>query len=170
MKLIISGLTAIAIVISLACQTNSSAQQTNAVYEQGQRPPGGKRVVKTNAEWKKLLTPDQYAVLREQGTERAGTSPLLKVHEAGTFACAACKNPLFAYNAKFESGTGWPSFFEPISKNAVKVAKDNAYGMERDEVVCSVCDSHLGHVFDDGPKPTGLRYCMNGVAMTFQKK
>lgn len=170
MKLIISSLTAISIIISLACQTNSTARQTNAVYEQGQTPPGGKRVVKTNAEWKKLLTPDQYAVLREHGTERAGTSPLLKVHEAGTFACAACKNPLFAYNAKFESGTGWPSFFEPISKSAVKVAKDNGYGMERDEVLCSVCDSHLGHVFDDGPKPTGLRYCMNGVAMTFQKK
>ncbi|RYF62843.1 MAG: peptide-methionine (R)-S-oxide reductase [Cytophagaceae bacterium] len=170
MKLIISSLTAVAIFISLACQTNSSAKENTALYEQGQTPPGGKKVVKTNAEWKKVLTPDQYMVLREHGTERAGTSPLLNVHEEGTFYCAACKNPLFAEKTKFESGTGWPSFFEPISKNAVKVAKDNSYGMERDEVVCSVCDGHLGHVFNDGPKPTGLRYCMNGVAMTFQKK
>ncbi|MEZ0611806.1 peptide-methionine (R)-S-oxide reductase MsrB [Fibrella sp. WM1] len=171
MNYFINSTLAIAMVASLACQTNtSSAQQTASLYEQGQTPPGGRRVVKSDAEWKKQLTPDQYEVLRKHGTERPGTSPLLNVHEDGTFLCAACKNPLFSYKTKFESGTGWPSFYEPISKNAVKVAKDNSYGMERDEVVCAVCDGHLGHVFNDGPKPTGLRYCMNGVAMTFQKK
>ena len=170
MKLILTCFTALAILVSLACQTRPTTQQTTALYEQGQTPPGGKKVVKTEAEWKKILTPDQFEVLRKHGTERAGTSPLLRIHEPGTFHCAACKNPLFEEKAKFESGTGWPSFFEPITKNAVKVAKDNTYGMERDEVVCSVCEGHLGHVFADGPQPTGLRYCMNGVAMTFTKK
>ncbi len=131
-------------------------------------PP--RRVVKTNAEWKKILTTDQYAVLREHGTERAFTSSLNDNHEHGTFACAGCRNPLFSSGTKFDSGTGWPSFYAPIAKNAVREASDKAYGMVRTEVLCSVCDGHLGHVFNDGPKPTGLRYCMNGVAMTFQKK
>jgi peptide-methionine (R)-S-oxide reductase len=137
---------------------------------QDQTPQPARRVVKTDAEWKKQLTPDQYEVLRRHGTERPNTSPLLHVHDDGTFACAGCKNPLFSYKTKFESGTGWPSFYQPISKNAVKVGRDNSYGMVRDEVVCAVCDGHLGHVFNDGPKPTGLRYCMNGVAMVFEKK
>ncbi len=170
MNYLINSVLVIATVAAIACQTNTSAQQSAEMYNQGQTPPGGKAVTKTDAEWKAQLTPDQYEILRKRGTERAGTSPLLNVHEAGTFYCAACHNPLFAYKAKFESGTGWPSFYEPVSNNAVKVAKDNSYGMERDEVVCSVCNGHLGHVFNDGPKPTGLRYCMNGVAMTFTKK
>jgi peptide-methionine (R)-S-oxide reductase len=170
MNYLINSALALSILASVACQTNTSTQQSMALYAQGQTPPGGKTVAKNDAEWKKQLTPDQYEVLRKHGTERAGTSPLLNVHEDGTFYCAGCHNSLFAYKAKFESGTGWPSFYEPISKNAVKVAKDNSYGMERDEVVCSVCNGHLGHVFNDGPKPTGLRYCMNGVAMTFTKK
>ncbi|MBO0935255.1 peptide-methionine (R)-S-oxide reductase MsrB [Fibrella sp. HMF5335] len=170
MNYLINSTLAIAILATIACQTNTSAKESAALYSQGQTPPGGKTVTKTDAEWKKQLTPDQYEVLRKHGTERAGTSPLLNVHEDGTFYCAGCHNPLFSYKTKFESGTGWPSFYEPISKNAVKVAKDNSYGMERDEVVCSVCNGHLGHVFNDGPKPTGLRYCMNGVAMTFAKK
>jgi peptide-methionine (R)-S-oxide reductase len=130
----------------------------------------GRRVVKTDAEWKKILTPNQYAVLREHGTERAFTSPLNDIHDRGTFYCAACHNPLFSSTTKFDSGTGWPSFYTPISKTAVKESVDKSYGMVRTEVTCSVCGSHLGHVFEDGPKPTGLRYCMNGVAMTFEKK
>lgn len=141
-----------------------------AVHRSDDTPPGGRRVVKSNAEWKKLLTPDQYAVLREHGTERAGTSPLNDNHEHGIFYCAGCRNPLFSSDNKFDSGTGWPSFYKPIAKNAVKEAVDKSYGMVRTEVLCSVCDGHLGHVFNDGPKPTGLRYCMNGVAMTFEKK
>lgn len=136
----------------------------------GDESPGGRRVVKTNAEWKKLLTAEQYYILREHGTERAFTSPLNDSHAHGTFVCAACKNPLFASDTKFDSGTGWPSFFKPITKEAVKEKVDKAYGMVRTEILCSVCDGHLGHVFDDGPKPTGLRYCMNGAAMLFDKK
>ena len=131
-------------------------------------PP--RKVVKTEAEWKKILIPDQFAVLREHGTERAGTSPLLNEHAHGTFYCAGCHNALFSSDTKFESGTGWPSFYAPIAKNAVKEESDKAYGMVRTEVVCNVCGGHLGHVFNDGPKPTGLRYCMNGVAMKFEKK
>jgi peptide-methionine (R)-S-oxide reductase len=133
-------------------------------------PPGGRRVTKTNTEWKKILTPDQYSVLRDHGTERPFTSPLNETHDHGTFVCAACKNPLFVSDTKFDSGTGWPSFYQPIVKNAVRENKDMAFGMVRTEVLCNVCGGHLGHVFDDGPKPTGLRYCMNGVAMVFQKK
>ena len=131
-------------------------------------PP--KKVVKTNAEWKKTLTPDQYEVLREHGTERPFTSPLNKIHDHGTFYCAACHNALFSSDTKFDSGTGWPSFYTPIAKDAVKEETDKTYGMIRTEVMCNACGGHLGHVFNDGPKPTGLRYCMNGVAMTFEKK
>lgn len=131
-------------------------------------PP--KKVVKTDAEWKKILTPNQYSVLREHGTERAFTSPLNDIHDHGTFYCAACHSALFSSDTKFDSGTGWPSFYAPISKIAVKDVTDKTYGMVRTEVLCTVCGGHLGHVFNDGPKPTGLRYCMNGVAMTFEKK
>ncbi|WP_080057439.1 peptide-methionine (R)-S-oxide reductase MsrB [Spirosoma aerolatum] len=145
-----------------------SAIHYNRPIFQKEEPP--KKVVKTDAEWKKILTPDQYAVLREHGTERAGTSPLVEEHRHGVFYCAGCHSPLFSSDTKFESGTGWPSFYAPISKNAVKESVDRSYGMVRTEVTCAVCGGHLGHVFNDGPKPTGLRYCMNGVAMTFEKK
>ena len=120
----------------------------------------------TAAEWQKRLTPEQFYVLRKHGTERAGTSPLNKEKRAGTFACAGCDLPLFDASTKFESGTGWPSFYQPLS-NAVGETTDKSFFMTRTEVHCGRCDGHLGHVFNDGPKPTGLRYCMNGVAMTF---
>ena len=124
-------------------------------------------VTHTEAEWRKLLTPAQFDVLREEGTERPFTSPLLKEHRKGVFACAGCDQDAFDSATKFESGTGWPSFWKPLDK-AVLETKDNSYGMTRTAVSCSRCGGHLGHVFDDGPKPTGLRYCMNGVAMTFR--
>ncbi len=129
-----------------------------------------RRVEKTTAEWKKILTSDQFAVTRQEGTERPFTSPLVDVHEHGEFRCVNCHEPLFLSGAKFESGTGWPSFFAPVSKQVVKEIRDNQYGMVRTEVQCAVCDAHLGHVFTDGPKPTGLRYCVNGVALEFVKK
>jgi peptide-methionine (R)-S-oxide reductase len=124
---------------------------------------------KTDDEWKKTLTPEQFHVLREHGTERAGTSPLNFEKRSGLFTCAACGQPLFTSDTKFESGTGWPSFFKPID-GAIQTTTDSSYGMTRVEVHCSQCGGHLGHVFPDGPRPTGERYCMNGVALKFEPK
>lgn len=126
-------------------------------------------VTKSNAEWKKILTPEQYHIMREQGTERPFTSELLEVHDEGVFVCLGCNNPLFGSETKFNSGTGWPSYYAPYSSKSVHVSTDNSLGMTRDEVSCKRCGAHLGHVFDDGPKPTGLRYCIDGVAMKFVK-
>lgn len=123
-------------------------------------------IEKTPEEWRKQLTPMQYNILREEGTERPGSSPLLKEHRKGIFACAGCDLPLFSSETKFESGTGWPSFYQPLA-NAVGERRDVSLGMVRTEVHCRRCGGHLGHVFDDGPKPTGLRYCMDGFALVF---
>jgi len=120
----------------------------------------------SDADWRKRLTATQYTILRQHGTERAGSSPLNKEKRKGTFACAGCDLPLFSSDTKFESGTGWPSFYQPLS-NAVETKTDRSFFMTRTEVHCARCLGHLGHVFDDGPPPTGLRYCMNGVAMKF---
>ena len=124
-------------------------------------------VTHTDAEWQKLLTPDQFAVLRQAGTETPFTSPLLDEHRKGTFDCAGCDLAVFSSTTKFDSGTGWPSFWQPLDK-AVSTSSDASLGMDRTEVHCTRCGSHLGHVFTDGPQPTGLRYCMNGVALTFK--
>ena len=126
-------------------------------------------VTLSDAEWRKRLSPAAYDVLRHEGTERPYSSPLNKEHRAGTFACAGCALPLFSSTTKFESGTGWPSFWQPLG-NAVVTRTDRTLGMARTEVSCRRCGGHLGHVFDDGPQPTGKRYCMNGVAMTFKPK
>ena len=123
-------------------------------------------VAHTDAEWRKLLTSDQYTVLRLAGTERPFTSPLLHEARAGLFSCGGCDLANFSSKTKFDSGTGWPSFWAPINK-AVKQSEDKSFGMMRDAISCSRCDGHLGHVFTDGPQPTGLRYCMNGVALKF---
>ncbi len=123
-------------------------------------------ISKTDQEWRKILTSEQFRVLRQHGTERAGTSPLDQEHGKGTFVCAGCQLPLFTSETKFNSGTGWPSFYAPIQA-AVGTTTDKAFFMTRVEVHCHRCGGHLGHVFDDGPKPTGKRYCMNGVAMKF---
>ena len=121
----------------------------------------------SDAEWRNHLTPEQYKVMRGHGTERACTSPLNAEKRQGIYHCAGCGRSLFATDAKFESGTGWPSFFAPIDDEAVGISEDRAYGMVRTEVHCADCGSHLGHVFPDGPRPTGQRFCMNGVSLTF---
>jgi peptide-methionine (R)-S-oxide reductase len=129
--------------------------------------PGARfEVEKSDEEWRRLLTPEQYAILRGHGTERAGSCALLHEHRAGTFACVGCGQTLFVTGRKFESGTGWPSFAEPV-EGAVGTTVDRRYGMTRTEVHCSRCGGHLGHVFDDGPPPTGLRYCINGAVLSF---
>jgi peptide-methionine (R)-S-oxide reductase len=129
----------------------------------------GSPVEKANKDWQKILPSDVYQVARLKGTERPFTSPFEHSKEIGTFYCAVCGNPLFKSDAKYESGCGWPSFFEPIGKKSIIEAKDNSLGMHRIEVMCGRCKSHLGHVFDDGPPPTGLRYCINGVVLDFEK-
>src|SRR5215469_465967 len=126
------------------------------------------KVEKTDDEWRKQLTPEQYQIARGKGTEPAFCGTLLDNHRVGIYHCVCCGLPLFSSNAKFNSGTGWPSFFQPIAKENVIMEADNSYGMERTEILCARCDGHLGHVFDDGPPPTGLRFCLNSASLTFQ--
>lgn len=128
------------------------------------------KIQKTKEEWRNQLTPEQYRVAREHGTERAFTSPLNNEHRAGTFTCVCCDAQLFSADSKFDSGTGWPSFFQPITGEAVSEHDDRSFFSRRTEIRCANCDAHLGHVFPDGPQPTGLRYCMNGIAMDFDPK
>jgi peptide-methionine (R)-S-oxide reductase len=130
-------------------------------------PPIGERLTLTEAQWRARLTPEQYHVLREQGTERAFTGTYWNNHEPGTYVCSACGAPLFASETKFDSGTGWPSFYQPIESGRVAETRDETLGMARTEVHCARCGGHLGHVFEDGPRPTGLRYCIDSVSLEF---
>jgi peptide-methionine (R)-S-oxide reductase len=127
------------------------------------------KVQKTDEEWRRELTPEQYAVARNQGTERAFTGPWWDNKEKGLYSCVCCGRPLFRSETKYESGTGWPSYYEPVEADAVTAHRDESHGMTRVEARCADCDAHLGHIFEDGPPPTGLRYCMNGTALNFDK-
>ena len=143
----------------------TESKKNNPVYN---REDTGK-VTLSEEEWKNFLSAEQYYIARQKGTERPWTSRFERFSEVGTYYCAACGNPLFRSNAKFESGCGWPSFFEPISKGSIIYTPDQSHGMSRTETQCSRCKAHLGHVFEDGPPPTGLRYCINGVILDFEK-
>ena len=131
-------------------------------------PDPDKRVEKSEAEWHAILTPEQFRVARKKGTEAAGTGALCSVHDEGKYNCLCCNAPLFDSTIKFKSSSGWPSFTQPIKENAIKYEKDSSFGMVRVEVMCNTCDAHLGHVFPDGPEPSGLRYCVNSESMTME--
>lgn len=156
----------VSFVLLLMFSSCSKSQETQKTIVKKMEP----KIEKTDEEWKAQLTPEEYHVLREKGTELAFTGDLWDNHEKGTYTCAACGEKLFSSKTKFESGSGWPSFFEPINQENVLIESDTTFGMLRQEVVCSKCSGHLGHVFDDGPEPTGLRYCINSVSMDFVKE
>lgn len=158
-RFILSGMAALA---GIFVATNADTKN--------KKPMRADKVTKTEEEWKKLLTKDQFYVTRKKGTERAFGGAFWDHHEAGVYTCSCCDLPLFSSDTKFDSGTGWPSYYQPISKKDVTEIVDRTLGMVRTEVECARCDAHLGHVFDDGPKPTGLRYCINSLSLKFVKK
>ena len=150
-------------------KTNSKKAAMSTNQNKYYSTTSNEKLVLPDSVWKQVLSPEVYQIAREKGTERPFTSAFENSKEVGTFHCAACGNPLFKSTAKFESGCGWPSFFEPITKSSILYIPDNTHGMQRTEVECGKCKAHLGHVFEDGPPPTGLRYCINGVVLSVEK-
>lgn len=165
-KLIIAFIFTSTVLLAPSCAQQSKQKSKTSNHKTTMKD----KITKSDSEWKKELTENEYKVLRQKGTERAFSNEFWDNKEEGTYLCAACGNPVFSSDSKFESGTGWPSFYEPINESAVETESDRSLGMLRTEVHCQRCGGHLGHVFDDGPQPTGMRYCVNSVAMDFKKK